>query len=267
MIKGILTEEYLREQYMDQRKSLSEIAIANNCSVYGLYYWFVKYNIPRRSLCEANRIKKNMPCSEATKQKIGNANRGKKKHSAERKAELSKRWSGEGNPTFGKVMSEEQRMKLSIAHKKHIKIHGAPNTGKIFSAEVKLKQSLAKRGEKSPTWKGGISFEPYCPAFTKALKEEIRNKFGRRCFLSGQFEKGRRLSIHHCDYLKSQGCKGQRWSLLPLELRWHSRTNVNRWYWFAILRDYWVYKYLTFHGMDIFDGPDRTTWLWEIYDQ
>jgi hypothetical protein len=27
-----------------------------------------------------------------------------------------------------------------------------------------------------------------------------------------------------------------------------------------------VYKYLTFHGMDIFEGPDRTAWLWEMYN-
>jgi len=267
MIKGVLTEEYLREQYTDKKKSISEIATANNCSVYGLYYWFVKYNIPRRSLSEANSIAQTGKIlSEDTKRKIGNANKGHL-HSDEWKAALSKRERGEGNPNFGKVLSKEQKEKLSTAHKKFIEIHGAPNTGKTFSAEVRLKQSLAKRGEKAPTWKGGISFKPYCPAFTNALKEEIRDKFGRMCFLSGAQERDRKLSIHHCDYLKSQGCSGQRWSLLPLELRWHSKTNTNRWYWFALLRDYWVYKYLTFHGMDIYDGPDRTTWLWEIYEK
>jgi hypothetical protein len=53
---------------------------------------------------------------------------------------------------------------------------------------------------------------------------------------------------------------------LPLEQRWHTKTNFNRWYWFALLRDYWAYKYLTFHGMDIFEGPDRTVWLWEMHN-
>jgi hypothetical protein len=108
----------------------------------------------------------------------------------------------------------------------------------------------------------------YCPAFTDALREEIRDEFGRLCFLSGLSEKdnGDRLSVHHCDYLKSQGCKGQRWSLLPLSKSFHGKTTFRRWYWFCLLRDYWVYKYLTFHGMDIFDGPSRTEWLWEMYD-
>lgn len=123
-----------------------------------------------------------------------------------------------------------------------------------------------RSGPNSPSWRGGISFEPYCPKFNTSLKEDVRTKFGRRCFLSGTEENGRRLSVHHCDYLKSQGCRGQRWSLLPLDHGWHMKTNFNRWYWFALLRDYWVYKYLTFHGMDIFDGPDRSVWLWEMYD-
>lgn len=136
-------------------------------------------------------------------------------------------------------------------------------SGKFCSHECARKY---QSGAKSPHWKGGISTWPYCPKFTELLKEEVRNTFSRTCFLSGTKENGKRLAVHHCDYLKSQGCKGQRWSLLPLEKGWHSKTNANRWYWFALLRDYWVYKYLIFHGMDIFEGPDRTTWLWEMYN-
>lgn len=126
--------------------------------------------------------------------------------------------------------------------------------------------AIAHRGENAYQWAGGRSFEPYCPKFNRSLKEEIRDQFGRRCFLSGKVETKRRFAIHHCDYLKSQGCAGQPWSLLPLDHSWHAKTNHNRWHWFALLRDYWAYKYLTFHGMDIFEGPDRTTWLWEMYN-
>lgn len=122
-------------------------------------------------------------------------------------------------------------------------------------------------GPKSSNWRGGISSWPYCPKFNESLKERVRSQFGRRCFLSGKEENGRKLAVHHCDYLKSQGCQGQRWSLLPLDHSWHSKTNTKRWYWFALLRDYWVYKYLIFHGMDIYEGPDRTAWLWEMYNQ
>jgi hypothetical protein len=120
-------------------------------------------------------------------------------------------------------------------------------------------------GANHPNWKGGVSIK-YCPKFDEPLREEIRDKFGRCCFLSGLHETSRKLDVHHCDYLKSQGCRGQRWSLLPLTRGWHTKTGANRHYWFCLLRDYWCYKYLTFHGMDIFPGPSRTEWLWEMYE-
>lgn len=153
-------------------------------------------------------------------------------------------------------------LKNALARPENIKARRFITTNLWARPEYRKKQS----GENSVFWKGGISTWPYCPAFNNVLKENIRKAFGRRCFLSGAREHNQKLSIHHCDYLKSQGCKGQRWSLLPLEKGWHSKTNGNRWYWFALLRDYWVYKYLSFHGMDIFEGPDRTTWLWEMYN-
>jgi hypothetical protein len=138
----------------------------------------------------------------------------------------------------------------------------ARNSRKLCSSECFAKWMLR---ENNPAWRGGISFE-YCPKFNYALKEEVRRQFERKCFLSGQEESERKHDVHHCDYLKSQGCKGQRWSLLPLEHSWHMKTNHDRWFWFSLLRDYWVYKYLSFHGMDVFEGPDRTTWLWEMYN-
>jgi len=121
-------------------------------------------------------------------------------------------------------------------------------------------------GDKNPAWKGGASFKPYCPAFTRSFREKVRQSFGCRCFLSGEIDTCRKLDVHHCDYNKSQGCQGQKWSLLPLIHVWHLKTNFHRWYWFALLRDYWVYKYIDFHGMDIFPGPSRTEWLWEMYN-
>jgi hypothetical protein len=98
-----------------------------------------------------------------------------------------------------------------------------------------------KGGPEHPNWKGGISFEPYCPAFTKKLKEEIREKFGRKCYLCPKTEEenGRKLDVHHCDYNKGQGC-GQRWSLIPLCHRCHIKTNFNRHYWFNLLSNYWA---------------------------
>ena len=103
-------------------------------------------------------------------------------------------------------------------------------------------------GENSPNWLGGKSFEPYCTAFNHTLKESIRKKFGRTCYLcpTTEEENEKKLAVHHVDYNKSQGCKGMRWSLIPLCRKCHPRTNMNRWYWFALLRDYWLYDHINF---------------------
>jgi hypothetical protein len=138
--------------------------------------------------------------------------------------------------------------------------------GKFCSKKCQLDW---QKGPNHPTWRGGTSFHKYCHKFNEPFKREIRDKFGGKCFLSGKTKienKNKELDVHHCDYSKSQGCRGQRWSLLTLTHSLHCKTNYNRWYWFGLLRDYWCYKYLTFHGMDIFEGPSRTEWLWEIYN-
>lgn len=101
-------------------------------------------------------------------------------------------------------------------------------------------------GASNPNWRGGRASLPYCPAFTNELREEVREAFGRKCFLCNKPENGRKLSVHHVDYLKSQGCRGHKWGLIPLCTACHARTNVNRWRWFAQLRDYWIYKYIDF---------------------
>jgi hypothetical protein len=43
--------------------------------------------------------------------------------------------------------------------------------------ETRRKLSECKQGEKHPNWKGGISFEPYCPKFNADLKRRV-NKMG-----------------------------------------------------------------------------------------
>lgn len=95
-------------------------------------------------------------------------------------------------------------------------------------------------GKLHPNWHGGTSFAPYCGAFNWKLKEEIRDRFGRTCYLCGATENGKKLDVHHCDYNKSQGCKGLKWSLIPLCHSCHMRTNNQKWHWFPLLRDYWL---------------------------
>jgi hypothetical protein len=90
-----------------------------------------------------------------------------------------------------------------------------------------------RKGENAPNWKGGKSFEPYCPKFNKELKEKVREAFGRKCLVCGktEFENRRRLAIHHVNYDKEQGCRGKSWLLVPLCSNCHTKTNNDRVFW------------------------------------
>lgn len=83
-------------------------------------------------------------------------------------------------------------------------------------------------GERTSNWRGGISFEPYCPKFNETLKEKIRNRDNRTCQLcgKGEIEESRRLSIHHIDGDKMQGC-GKPWYLISLCSSCHSSIGQN----------------------------------------
>jgi hypothetical protein len=98
-----------------------------------------------------------------------------------------------------------------------------------------LSMALNLRGKNNPNWLDGRSHGKYCPRFNAKLKEEIREKYDRECYICGKPEGKRRHSVHHIDYNKVQGCKGMRWSLVPLCASCHSKTNSNRHFWFNYL--------------------------------
>lgn len=111
------------------------------------------------------------------------------------------------------------------------------NKGRFCSKKCRYE---ANSGSLNPAWNGGVSFEPYCPRFNERLKEYIRQKFNRKCVLCGISENGVKLSVHHVDYNKLQGCKGHTWALVSLCSSCHSKTGYNRWYYFLKLFNYWA---------------------------
>jgi len=188
----------------------------------------------RRKIAERHT---GMKLSDETKKKISDSKRGKPLSlSKEVREKLSKSRMGNKN-SLGFHPSEETRKKLSAARKGH-----------PVSEETRAKIRAANKGSKCYNWKGGKSFEPYCPAFNMAIKERVRDAFGRRCYLCGIEETRERHHAHHVDYNKSQGCNGRQWGLVPLCRSCHSKTQHNRWHWFALLRDYWIYEYLDFNS-------------------
>lgn len=154
----------------------------------------------------------------------------------------------------GHATSEEHRRKISLAlkgikrpprTKEHCRKLSEAHKGKVISKETREKLRVVSKGRKhsdetmkkltgenSVHWKGGISFEPYCPKFNKKFKESIRNKFERKCFLCNKPEtdNGKKLCVHHVNYDKNCLCNDIKCEFVPLCNSCHSKTNNNREY-------------------------------------
>lgn len=97
------------------------------------------------------------------------------------------------------------------------------------------KLSAAKQGISYDEWEGFATDNPYCPLFDETCRESNREKYGRKCFLYGLDEsenitstgKHKKLSVHHVDMNKYQGCDNHEWNLVPLCLHHHGSAHTN----------------------------------------
>jgi len=156
------------------------------------------------------------------------------KQADEHKQKLSEKKKGKDNPAWKHGRCEDGKTDYKRKYKRRERLEDY-----IVSKETKLKISNALKGRKrpehakkmqgenNPSWKGGTSFEPYCSKFNFDLKEKIRNGNKRKCILCGKSEilNGRKLSIHHIDGDKMQGCDGKKWKLMPLCQSCHSKCH------------------------------------------
>lgn len=108
------------------------------------------------------------------------------------------------------------------------------NISKALAGHPKLS------GQNSKQWRGGTSKKKYCPKFNVRTRRKTRERFNRTCLICGVPENGRRLAVHHIDYNKMQGCKGNGWLLVTLCASCHGKTCHERWYWFALLINHWA---------------------------
>jgi hypothetical protein len=131
----------------------------------------------------------------------------------------------------GKTFSKDTLLKMSNSHKGKLPW----NVGVSPSEETKQKNRLAHIGmmvgEKHPQWKGGISFEPYCPKFNKEFKERVRAFFGYKCAECGAPQNGGKLPVHHVNFNKDTCCDESIPLFVALCPSCHSKTNHNRPYW------------------------------------
>jgi len=98
------------------------------------------------------------------------------------------------------------------------------------------------QGKKSHSWINGSSFEPYTSDFNKSLKEQIRNRDGRRCQLCNcpEVECLEKLHIHHINYDKKCNIPH---NLISLCKNCHNKTHHNREYWEKLFNEKITYIY------------------------
>lgn len=67
----------------------------------------------------------------------------------------------------------------------------------------------------------------YCDKFDDERRESIRNKYDRRCFICNAHEDvfAKRLSVHHVDRNRDQGCNEVDWKLVPLCASCHAQAH------------------------------------------
>lgn len=209
--------DWLYNKYVHEKMSMSQIGSLFGISGQSISYWIYKYDIPVRCKSDACIVKYNI---DIEKDQLYKLYVGKLKSSRE----------------IAELLNCDHSTVLEYLHNYNIPVRSL---------------SDAKKGELGPNWRGGITYLPYCYKFNDSLKEYIRNKFNRKCALCGKLEienSGKRLAVHHITYGKMDGCNNQKLYLLPLCLSCHSKTNYNRYYWFSLLYNYWIDKYIHFWG-------------------
>ncbi len=197
--------------------------------------------------------------SSKTKAKISMANTGKRR-TPEQCMKISNARRGKSldmehrnkvsDALKGRIFSEDHKTKIGEASKKRWSdsVYKTMVSVKIKESQAdpmfRAKRSLLVTGANHPNWHGGTSFEPYCPKFNSNTKEKIREQFGRLCAMplcgKSEQENGRKLDCHHTDYNKMQGCGNRPWSIVPLCIKCHIKTQRNRWYWFSLLYNHWA---------------------------
>jgi CDGSH-type Zn-finger protein len=109
--------------------------------------------------------------------------------------------------------------------------------GRIVTDDQKKKISATLQGVTYDDWEGFTKNLLYCPKFNEECKESNREKYSRKCFLCGLPEeenisskgKQQKLSVHHIDMDKMQGCDNIRWKLVPLCMKCHAITHNELW--------------------------------------
>jgi hypothetical protein len=164
---------------------------------------------------KGNKLRSGRKHSEETKQKISITKKGNVHIPQVIRDQISKKLKG-------RIVSEETRERISKYQKgrKHSETHC---------------KNLS--GEKNGMWKGGRSYEPYCPKFNPEFKERVRAFFKYICQVCGHVWRSEehKLAVHHIKYNKKACCDDSPRLFIPVCFACHMKTNYNRKYWDELL--------------------------------
>ena len=169
------------------------------------------------SKLKMSEAQKGRKASEETREKMSKSRLGKH-HTNKTKDKMRKSHSGQIPWNKGISPSEESNQK-----------NRESNLGKKHSEESKRKVSATKQGISYDEWGSFVSEKKYCPKFDEVCRESNRAKYNHECFICGLPQsqnltkngKVRKLSVHHVDMDKAQGCESN-WKLVPLCMKHHA---------------------------------------------
>lgn len=178
-------------------------------------FWFGKSHTAESLAKMSDSQKKRPPVTEETRKKMHDAKIGKSLP-----AETCAKMSASRTGVKRKPMTQSTKDKMSEIR-----------TGTHPSFEARWHHSATLQGIPYDEWEGFAKDQPYCPRFNEACRESNREKYDRCCFLSGMTEEenGKKLSVHHIDMNKNQGCDGHAWKLVPLAAKLHNVSHTPTW--------------------------------------
>ena len=132
-----------------------------------------------------------------------------------------------GHRGCGHPQSAETKEKISAANEG--KTYKARNKEMTLAHRIHI--SATRQGISYEEWDGFSEEQKYCHRFNESCRERNREKYGRVCFICGKDEtdNGRKLSVHHVDMSRSQGCNGEKWKLVPLCKSCHGIAHSGTW--------------------------------------
>lgn len=159
------------------------------------------------------------------------------------------------HPMYGRTHSPESIEKMKVSHSNRseetlVRMRDAQKGiqsgekngfyGKTHSKESRQSMSATKQHISYDEWEEFAKDQPYCPKFNDVCRESNREKYDRQCFVCAKPEsenilssgKHIKLSVHHIDMNKQQGCDGHEWRLVPL-CRHHHGSSAHTPTWVA----------------------------------